>query len=334
MATPVGNSVSPSGDPYIDGLVQGSSWSFSGSPVLTYKLHEEPGVLIDGTWSNPSAVNQAMNAWGNVANISFQSLGTGGSFLTSPADLAVTATGDSLLVITYSNDPPSFATGLAIPPDPNFADSARSSDWPRPEGDIFIDNFVDSVHPGSFNRGGLTFETIVHEIGHALGLKHPHDDGGNSKPTFNDLGIGIFDLDAYTVMSYNDWTGNAFSTRGNIATPMPLDILAIQYIYGANMNYHTGDNVYMLKDNGIVRTIWDAGGNDTLDASNLAAGIDMSLEEASYIQTGNLSLTAIAFNVTIENAIGTQFSDVILGNDADNLLIAGWGHDELIGGDG
>jgi len=330
MATPVSNSVSPSGDVFIDGLIQGSSWSFSGSRVLTYKLHEVPGDDIDGIWNKPLAVQQAMNAWGNVANISFQNLGLGGSFLTSPADLAVTATGDNLFIIFD----PLFVTGLAIFPDPNFADLFRSSDWPRPEGDIFIDNVVDVFFPGSFNRGGLTFETLLHEIGHALGLKHPHDDGANSRPTFTDLGINELDLNKFTVMSFNDWTGNDFSLRGNIATPMPLDILAIQYIYGANMNFRTGDNVYVLKDNGIVRTIWDAGGNDTLDASNLAAGIEISLEEFSYIQTGNLSLTAIAFNVTIENAIGTRFSDVISGNDADNLLIAGRGKDELIGGDG
>jgi len=39
MATPLANSVPLTGNPLIDGLVQGSSWQFGGGPhVLTYSF--------------------------------------------------------------------------------------------------------------------------------------------------------------------------------------------------------------------------------------------------------------------------------------------------------
>jgi hypothetical protein len=46
------------------------------------------------------------------------------------------------------------------------------------------------------------------------------------------------------------------------------------------------------------------------------------------------SRTAIAFNVTIESAVGSAFSDVLLGNDAPNMLAGGGGNDTLNGGGG
>ena len=77
---------------------------------------------------------------------------------------------------------------------------------------------------------------MLHEIGHALGLKHPIDDGNNGRPTFLSLGIGNLDSQLNTVMSYTDGAGSPLGTNmlGNPSTPKPLDILAIQQIYGAN----------------------------------------------------------------------------------------------------
>ena len=44
---------------------------------------------------------------------------------------------------------------------------------------------------------------------------------------------------------------------------MMLDILTMQYLYGANTSYHRGDDVHTLTPNQpFMKTIWDAGGND------------------------------------------------------------------------
>ena len=58
------------------------------------------------------------------------------------------------------------------------------------------------------------------------------------------LGIGAFDTGFWTVMSYEGLSGSA--AFGWQATPMPLDILAIQEIYGANMSYRTGNDIYVF----------------------------------------------------------------------------------------
>jgi serralysin len=133
-------------------------------------------------------------------------------------------------------------------------------------------------------------------------------------------------------MSYDDT--NPYSLNyGHAMTPMPLDILAIQHIYGPNMTYHTGNDVYRLV-NGQVWTIWDAGGVDTIDASSLASPINLSLEGGTVNYFGSPGAIGIAFNVTIEKAIGSRYSDTLVGNAADNSLVGGAGNDTLTGGDG
>lgn len=166
--------------------------------------------------------------------------------------------------------------------------------------------------------------TILHELGHVLGLKHPFDDGDNARPTYAQLGLNDYDDGRWTVMSYN--------TTGQEATPMPLDILAIQRIYGANLGYHTGDDTYVLTANAPLRTIWDAGGIDTLDLSGLTQGRSIRLEGGSggvFADDGldpwDACYLAIAYNVTLENVVGTPYRDFIHGNDANNVLDSG-GH--------
>src|SRR5262249_17733399 len=120
-----------------------------------------------------------------------------------------------------------------------YAPGKTVPSYANPQGDIFIDN---QALPGHlidpfnyFNSGGVALYQMLHEIGHVLGLKHPFDDGDNSKPSFSQLGLGSLDTTYNTVMSYtpdSQPSGNKWVDWGNPATPMPLDILAIQYLYG------------------------------------------------------------------------------------------------------
>lgn len=67
-------------------------------------------------------------------------------------------------------------------------------------------------------------------------------------------------------MTYSDRPGHKdWILSYQPTTSMMLDIKAIQYLYGANMATHSGDDTYIFEQgSNYFETIWDAGGNDTL----------------------------------------------------------------------
>jgi hypothetical protein len=93
MATPVKDSVAITGNPLIDGLVEGGSWQFSGPRNLTYSLHE----LGDGnvTPAFTAAIQNSFAAWAAVANVTFTQISSGQHAYQSTADLAITLTGET-----------------------------------------------------------------------------------------------------------------------------------------------------------------------------------------------------------------------------------------------
>jgi serralysin len=94
-------------------------------------------------------------------------------------------------------------------------------------GDIWL---TPEVLRHGWEDGGFSLFTAVHEIGHALGLKHPHEDTPAMPPAF--------DCWSWTVMSRRPGAGSA--VRGTPrdlpsypAEPAPLDVKAVRLLYGA-----------------------------------------------------------------------------------------------------
>lgn len=335
MATPVDNAVSLTGDRYADGLIQGGAWQTGSARQITYSfsINDTPGNQPAWSAAQREAVVNVLAAWSAVANVSFVEYDSGTLFTQSKADVAVTLTGNDLQTGVG-------AIAFGLFPSPAFVDAIvpevgyTRAEYPRPEGDVFFDNAYAGFQ--YLSEGGYGFSTILHEIGHALGLKHPYDDGGSGRPTFAELGIAGFDHVRYTVMSVND-DNVPLSSTAFPATPMLLDVLAIQKIYGPNLTYHAGNDTYRVVNELAGRTIWDAAGVDTIDASDLTSGMTIDLRQGHATSNGGLGLW-VAYGTTIENAIGTGRGDTIYGNEADNVLdesrSLGASFNQLRGGDG
>ncbi|MGB3723354.1 MAG: M10 family metallopeptidase, partial [Pacificimonas sp.] len=199
--------------------------------------------------------------------------------------------------------------------------------------------------------GDYGFQTIVHEIGHAIGLNHAGNYNGGS-PRYGDTGTGwvhVEDSWQYTVMSYFSAsnTGADWYAGGNVRvqTPMVYDILAAQATYGADYTTRAGNTVYGFNANAgnaiydftlntkPVMTIWDGAGNDTIDLSGFSADQRLDLREGAYSDIGSgLTLNfAIAYGAKIENGTGGSGNDSLTGNNLVNVLRGGAGSDDLYG---
>lgn len=204
--------------------------------------------------------------------------------------------------------------------------------------------------------GTSGFTTYLHEIGHALGLEHMGDYDGESPWTPS----SYQDSTVYSIMSYfgpdrgngeglvaqADWVG-ADGVIYSPQTPMLSDVNAIQTIYGAETTTRDGDTTYgfhssisgtaaaiydFTRNANPVLTIFDSGGNDTLDLSGWSRDSIVSLAPGSFSSGNDMtSNIAIANSSDIENATGGAGFDTIIGNALGNLIVGGEGDDTIIG---
>ena len=153
------------------------------------------------------------------------------------------------------------------------------------------------LFPEGWAPGTQNFLTLLHEVGHAIGLKHPHDTGMDGTPGWPSTPAvlpktGDDTLTGYStqnmVMAYNDIPGEGSPLQADFAptTPMKVDIDAIQYLYGPNLAHNAGNTVYTFVST--VRyneTIWDGGGNDTIVVDG-AADAGISLVPGTWSRVG------------------------------------------------
>ncbi|WP_170791598.1 matrixin family metalloprotease, partial [Ruegeria lacuscaerulensis] len=222
-----------------------------------------------------------------------------------------------------------------------------------PSEGAFNTDFWTTGLGGNGDPGGFFFTTLLHELGHALGLGHPHDTGlgttvlnGVTSPFFS-YGDGNLNQGVFTVMSYNDgWTQvngqlPVNATYGGSTGLGALDIAALQAMYGANTTYNSGANTYDLASFNTAgvgyQAIWDTGGIDTIRHTGSAAAIiDLRPATLDYSPFGGGAISyvdgvqggfTIAYGVVIENASGGSGSDTITGNAAVNTLNGNGGND-------
>ncbi|MEB3359030.1 MAG: M10 family metallopeptidase C-terminal domain-containing protein [Synechococcales bacterium] len=176
--------------------------------------------------------------------------------------------------------------------------------------------------------GSLGFSTILHEIGHALGLSHPFDELFTLPKAQSTI--------QYTVMAYDKHPH--LPEKYQPDAPMLYDIAAIQQLYGRNPKTNRGNTVYRWQlGETFIETIYDTGGTDTVNARNQRQDVVINLGAGQFSSIGSFRRkpikdnVAIAFGVTLENAIGGAGNDTLIGNEGSNQLTGSSGADVLIG---
>ena len=356
----IGNSfklISASGESHIDGILTGRAWADS---TIKFSFPTSSSEYSSPYYdSEPTTGFGAISALQQTAALFALDADSGpaASYGFSVEGFTTTSfeyTTDAKAHVRLANsDVPS--TAYAFLPGPNYDEA----------GDVW---FGPNYNFGNAQVGNYQYHTLIHEIGHALGLDHSHE-GSVEFPALS----AQWDHIAYTVMSYRSYesaplTGYTYEIYGAPQTWMMLDIAALQEMYGADFTTNSGDTVYKWDpnsgdtlidgqvaidavDSNIFATVWDGDGNDTYDLSayttslniDLAPGASSTFSSAQQAYLGNGNRADNIYNALqhngdarslIENAIGGTGNDVISGNTADNVLTGGEGNDTLTGLDG
>jgi Ca2+-binding RTX toxin-like protein len=320
----------------------------------------EKNAFISGLslWSAETNITFSIASSAATANVSFVRGSTGSA--------ATSVSTNGAGVGTSTDGTPSSPVTITIDPSGGFGPLGASLD----------------------RKGGYPYDTIVHELGHMLGLGHGGAyNAGDGLGTIPDRQFSAYDNRLWTIMSYIEPTdktatfygsnpvsgtqwGDVQDTNGNWGvldpvdnkvyaadptTPMMLDILATQLIYGKAVSgpLSSGGQIFGFNCNipgtatdGSIRryfdftinkhpiiTIWDGGGNNTLDLSGWAKPEIINLTPGTFSSAnGEKNNIGISGDTIIANAVGGLGADIITGNGVANVLRGGAGADRILGG--
>lgn len=341
------SSTGATGNSYIDALIQGSRWI----GAITYSF---PDSRTDYEASYPEADAAGFGQVSFAHMQAARSVLEGFSPYTGGPRMSLTAVeGFTNAVLS---DAGSNTADIRIAKS-SYAGPTAYAYYPAPNNGYFAGDvwFGTSYGYSNARLGNYEYLTMMHELGHSLGLKHAHEAGGVANMAMPS------DRDSleFTVMSYRSYiggpaTGYTNETYGFPQTWMMYDIAALQHLYGANFSTNSGDTVYSWSPttgetfvngvgqgapgggtggpaNKIFLTIWDGGGADTYDFSNYSTNLSVDLRPGQWSAT---SQDQRAYLGSGQYANGNVYN-ALQYNGAPRSLIenarGGSGHDIIIG---
>lgn len=350
--------ISATGNALVDGVLTETAW---GDSTITYAFPTSSGSYSYGPEKNHgfAAISTAQEnaalftleqSYGSSANDGFSVEGfTNVSFASGSSSSAA-------IRIAQSDDS-DIGTAYAYMPGGNAG-----------AGDVWFGTEYDYRKPVA---GNYAWHTMIHELGHSLGLKHGHEtDSFGALPT-------AYDSLEYSVMTYRTYVGDTgdgytYEEYGAPQSFMMADIAALQEMYGADYSTNSGNTVYKWTPtsgrtivdgevaiepgaNRIFATLWDGDGNDTFDLTAYSDNLKIDLrpgkaslfseDQLAYLGGGpnegyargnifNALLHDGDIRSLIENAKGGSGSDQITGNQVANSLQGYSGNDTLNGAGG
>ncbi len=248
MSVSLISSVTHSGNPYVDGVLHGLKWDKSAVPTMTYSF---PTVR---TAYGAESDYWALNGFAAVSDqqiVAMKDILGGATGYTSMFSYgSFSSVIDYTFVNVASPTNGSVDTAIIRIAQSNTPGTAQVADFPSdsPEGG---DVWFGTRYAGTLydlrtpTPGNYAWLTAMHELGHAMGLKHGHyayDPGQTVVPADRD---GM----EFTIMTYRSYVGgptNGYTNEvyGFAQTLMMLDIAALQYMYGANFTTHAGASTY------------------------------------------------------------------------------------------
>jgi hypothetical protein len=380
-----------SGNPDINGLLGGYAHrtydNFLGQTDLTYSFPQSPDEYL-------------INGLGYEQIVGFLPLNEA-QRLAYEADIGILAEFEAVadLFFHFTTDPNAdirFAQAtqidygpggnvLHVPGTlPGTAEALALVKGPAPGSDHYVrgDVWFSQGQPASAGTNNSTptlgdfvyTATFMHELGHALGLKHGHETAVAHGITFPQL-PDDHDSQEYSIMTYNTYPNVQANANDYPTTLMVADIAALQYMYGPNTTTNSADTTYRWSDttgelfindvgqgerssnrNTIFMTVWDPNGFDTYDLSNYTNDVQIDLRPGQWtttsvaqladLNTNNPGVNMARGNIAnallyqgntaslIENAFSGSGDDTIMGNEAHNMFNAGGGHDTVDGSAG
>lgn len=321
----------------IDTLLLGTKWDIdiAAGETLTYSYYDANTAGYDPAYNagngipvvngpsevnsidatNETNLNTMFQLWDDVLDIDFVEVDeTGGSDVVGELRVAFTDQSSSAAAFAYQ---------------PGGA-SVNGDIWFESEDNTTFD-------PTGIGSAGYSFRSALHETGHAIGLSHPFSGSvtGQTLASADDIMRNTFmsytNIDRnkllvvqetvngvttnYTMNDLANWTRTTGSQLSygtlsvSASTPMPYDILAAQFLYGAATDTRTGDNTYSFDVTPYtIQTIYDSDGTDTIDASNQTNGSTINLEAGSFSSIGVFS---VAEQLSLLDAKGLNSTDTV-----------------------